>query len=133
VQLPHPRRAEDKVQIRDPAQGPLALLLGHTAAEPDQDLRPIAFEQPELAQAGVDLVLGLLAHAAGVEQDEVGLFGDGCGEHPLLHQLSSQPLAVQLVHLATPGLDEETAGLQGSTPPPSGGSSITTGSTGSKV
>ena len=32
------------------------------------------------------------------------------GEDPLLHELAGHALAVQLVHLAAPGLDEEAAG-----------------------
>jgi hypothetical protein len=121
LELADARRPEHEVEIGNPAQGPLPLLLGHAAAEADQQALFAFFEQAVLPQPGVDLLLRLLPHAAGVEEDDVRLPGLAGGEDPLLHELAGHALAVQLVHLAAPGLDVEAAGRSHRRAPGPGG------------
>ena len=62
------------------------------------------------AQGAVDLVLGVLADAARIQQDRIRLAGaiDQLIARP--QQLGGDQLAVEHVHLAADGLDVETAG-----------------------
>ena len=108
-ELAHARRAQDEVEIRHALQGPLPFLLGHAAAEADEQIRVAPLEEAVFAQARVDLLLGLVADAARVEEDDVRPVGLMGGEDALLHELAGHALAVQLVHLASPGLDVEPA------------------------
>src|SRR5690606_3784294 len=66
-------------------------------------------EEPILAEPRIGLVGRLLAHRAGVEQDQVGLGHLAGRQNSLLHEQAGHPLRVQLVHLAAPGLDEDPA------------------------
>jgi hypothetical protein len=109
LQLADPRGPEHEVQVGHPPQGPLPFLLRDTAAEADEQPAARLLEQAVLAEARVDLLLGLLPHAARVEQDEVRVFRVARRQHALLHELAGHALAVQLVHLAAPGLDEGAA------------------------
>jgi hypothetical protein len=81
-----------------------AFLAGHAAA--DADHHALGLQVLDAAEVAEDLLLGLLAHRAGVEQDEVGLFGVvrrgvalGGFEH------IGHLVRVVLVHLAAEGLD----------------------------
>jgi hypothetical protein len=134
-QLPHSRRPDHEVQVGHPPERALPLLLGHAATQADQQQLVLLLELAVLAEARVDLLLGLLPDAAGVEEDDVGLVGRTRRQHPLLHELAGQALAVQLVHLAAPSLDEEAAGLRSrrgaAHPSPSSSSSPPIGSRGS--
>jgi hypothetical protein len=109
-ELTDPRRAEDEVEAARAGQRALALLLRHAAAETDAQRGPLGLEQAVLAQAGVGLLRRLLAHAARVEQDDVGLARVARRQDPLAHQLAGHALAVQLVHLTAPGLEEVPPG-----------------------
>ena len=61
----------------DSLEQSLALLLGDAARHGDDQVRARALERRELADLAPELLLGLLAHAAGVEDDEVGVLEPG--------------------------------------------------------
>ena len=73
-------------------------------------VRPLLLEFFQPAQGTVDLVLGVLPHAARIQQDGVGLRGaiDRLVTRP--QQLGGDQFAVQHVHLAADGLDIESPG-----------------------
>ena len=105
-------RAEHHVHEGRAADDFLALLAGHAAAHADQ--HTLLLQVPDAAEVGKHLFLRLLAHRAGVEEDQVGLlrvvgwlvaFG---GVHDVGHLVR-----VVLVHLAAKGLDENFAGHGG--------------------
>ena len=60
----------------------------------------------ELAEAREDFLLGFLADAACVQEDEIRLFLIVDARPSAQLQVAGQALAVQIVHLATPRLDE---------------------------
>ncbi len=97
--------ADDQVDVGSPLEDQLLVLLGHAAHYADHLLRPAFFAVPQTAQLAVDLVLRVLADAAGVEEDRVG-FMDVAGELVTLPpQGGHNQLAVELVHLAADRLD----------------------------
>ena len=65
----------------------------------------------QAAEGGVDLLLGVLADGAGVEQDDVG-GGRLVDEFvALAAEAADDELAVEHVHLAADGFDEEGLGV----------------------
>ena len=68
-------RANDEVNVRRLLEDQLLILLGHAADDPDHLPRPLSPPVLEPADRAVDLVLGMLADAAGVEQHGIGRFG----------------------------------------------------------
>ena len=107
IDFADPARADHEIDVRVAAQGLFALLLRDAAAEPDPEVRPLALQQPVLAQPGIGLLGRLLPHRARVQEDQIGLLQLTGRHEALLHQLARHALAVQLVHLAAPGLDVE--------------------------
>src|SRR5439155_17386312 len=79
------------------------------AGQGNFQLRPLLLEQPKLAELAVDLGLGVLAHHAGVQDDEVG----GCLRIARLvavgFQLLGQHPSIGAIHLAANGPDMERA------------------------
>ena len=69
----------------------------------------LRFERFQPAERTVSLVLGLLADAAGVEQDHVGLVEVGGQLVALPAQAGHDHLAVEHVHLAADGFDKQPA------------------------
>lgn len=88
------------------------LALGHAADDADDFLGVGFFVAAELAEAGEDFVFGMLADAAGVEEDDVGLLvaRDGC--HAARLKLSLDELAVEDVHLAAECFEEVRPAIQ---------------------
>ena len=70
MQLP---RADHQVDVRGPLEDQLLVFLGHAAQHADDLVGMALFDVLQPAQGAVDLVFGVLADAAGVEQDRVGL------------------------------------------------------------
>ncbi|MNE55520.1 hypothetical protein D3C80_1503620 [compost metagenome] len=104
-------RAEDHVDIGRALADRLAFLAGHAAADGDDHVRLQVFEFTPAAQLGVHPVLGALADRAGVEQDDVGVFGAGRDFKGLMFtQQIDHARAVVLVHLATVGFDVKLLG-----------------------
>ena len=94
-------------------QQTLALLLRDAARDGDRDPRPLLLEDPQGAEEAHELVLGLLAHAAGVDHHEVG-------EGRVLGRLVAvreedllDPSGVVDVHLTAERLDDVALGGHG--------------------
>ena len=62
-------------------------------------------DRREVAEVAVELVVGVLPHRAGVEDDDVGLLVVGRGDVPRLLEQPGEPLGVVDVHLAPVGAD----------------------------
>jgi len=97
VQVPG---SAEQVHMRGLALDALMIALGHAADHANDHLGPLAFDAGDLAQSAVDLVLGVLADAARIEQHEVRLAEIVDREVPQLTELPENQLAVELVHLA---------------------------------
>jgi hypothetical protein len=110
-------RTEDEVHVGRAADDLLALLARDAAGHADHELRARALERLHAAEIGEHLLLRLLAHRAGIEEDEVGfrrvrglLEALGGGEHV------GHLLRVVLVHLAPEGADEDFLRLRHGSP-----------------
>ena len=86
------------------------VLLGHAAQHADNRVRPLLLEFFEPAQGTIDLVFGVLPHAARIQQDGVGLVGAIGRFVTRLQELGGHQFAVQNVHLAADRLDIESLG-----------------------
>ena len=87
------------------------LLLGHAAAEADEELRAAGFQVGELPHVAEDLHLGVFPDGAGVVEDQVGL-GRLLGEAEAhFRQHSHEPLAVGGVLLAAVAPDQGQEGV----------------------
>ena len=86
---------------------PLAVLLGQAAAHGDLHARAGSPGGLQAAQVAVELVVGVLPDAAGVEHDDVGLLEVVGRLQAVGHQEAGQALGVVLVHLAPEGADVE--------------------------
>jgi hypothetical protein len=76
---------------------------GHVAA----GARGFTLEDAQAAELGIDLLGGLLADVAGVEDDEIGVLGR-CGlDVPLAAQKVRHTIGIVDVHLAAVGFDVE--------------------------
>ena len=93
--------AVDKTEKR----GALAKLLGELPEDSDDTVGHGSFVVPYLAQRAVDLVLGVLPDAAGVEQDRIGLLRIVHQGVTVVPQAGDDHFAVQDVHLAADGFD----------------------------
>ena len=82
-----------------------AVLLREAAADGDLHARVLRLHRREVAEVAVELVVGVLAHRAGVEHDDVGLLAGGRGGVPRVLQQAGEPLGVVDVHLAPVGAD----------------------------
>jgi hypothetical protein len=71
-------RAEHDVDIGRALDDGRAFLAGHAAADADQQ-HALGLQVLDAAQVAEHLLLRLLAHRAGVEQDQVGLLGSSVG------------------------------------------------------
>ena len=65
--------ADDQVDVRGALEDEPLIFLGHAAEDADDFAGMLALGVLEPAQGAVDLVFGVLADAAGVEQDRVGV------------------------------------------------------------
>ena len=64
--------AEHDVDVAGPLDDQLAVLLGQAAADRDLQVGPAVLERLEVPEVAVELVVGVLPDAAGVEDDDVG-------------------------------------------------------------
>ena len=88
----------------------LAVLLGEAAADRDLQVGPLLLQRLQVAEVAVELVVGVLPDAAGVEHDDVGRVEVVGRLHALGREQSGDPLGVVLVHLAPVGAHEEAPG-----------------------
>ncbi len=109
--------AEDDVQVRQLLHELLAVALTDAASHGDVALLVGRAVSHGNVLHGCDLAveprIGGLAHAAGHEHDDIGLFNgaDGQRAQPLEH--AGDALGVVLVHLAAEGVDAESSALEG--------------------
>ena len=99
--------AEDDVDVPGPLPDLLLVHLGQAPAHGDLHVRPRLPEGLQVAQVAVELVVGVLPDAAGVEHDDVGRLHVGGRHETVRHEGAGQPLGVVLVHLAPEGADVE--------------------------
>ena len=96
--------------MRDPLEELFAFLLRHATGHREHHPRVLRLEGRELAHLASQLLLGLLAHAARVQDHQIGVLHPvgarpaGGAQH-LLH-----PIGVVRVHLTAEGVDEVPAG-----------------------
>ena len=72
-------RADDEIDGRRPADDLVAFGLGDAAGDGDADVAALVgrrlLQAPHAAELGIDLLCRLLADMAGIENDEIGVFG----------------------------------------------------------
>ncbi len=98
-------RAEDDIDVRCAREQFVFVVLRHTAEHADDQIGVAPLAAREFAEARPHLVLRLLAHAAGVEEDEFGSGAIGGRFPAACAKLPGGELAVEHVHLATDGFD----------------------------
>ena len=108
VQLAGPA---EQVDLRELGEQVCPVALGHAADYADHQARVGFFTLLQLAESGPDLLLGMLAHAAGVVEDDVCGVAVLGGLVPLAVELRQNQFAVQHVHLATEGFEVELFAL----------------------
>ena len=99
-------RPEDDVHERRFPEQTLALLLGDAARDRQHGASLGLLERPERPEKAHQLVLGLLAYAAGVDDQEIGQRRLGRLTVTARPQDLLDPTGVVDVHLAAEGLDE---------------------------
>ena len=98
-------RAENQIEVRHPFEQVRAFLLRHAAADADHDSLAILFVFFPPSERAVDLLFRLVAHAASVEQHEIGaVHAVGWNVALARHDLEDS-FRVILIHLAAVGLD----------------------------
>ncbi len=98
--------AEDDIDVRGSLGDEVAVLLGQAAADHDLEIRVGVLARLQVPEGAVELVVGVLADAAGVEDDDVGL---GIGGGPFVSvgfEQAGDALGVVLVHLTPEGADD---------------------------
>ena len=100
-------RTDDEIDPGRPLADEFLILLGHAAEHTDHEAGPLLLFEANPAERRIDLVLGMLPHAAGVVEDGVGV-GRGAAQLPALPaQSGDDELAVKHVHLAADRFDPE--------------------------
>ena len=102
--------AEDEVDIRRAADDRSTFLRRDATANADQNVGAQRLDLADTPEVVEHALLRLLAHRAGVEQDDIGVVGTvgqgqsiGVGEH------IGHPVRIVLVHLAAERANEELA------------------------
>mmetsp|Transcript_24847 Transcript_24847/g.59998 ORF Transcript_24847/g.59998 Transcript_24847/m.59998 type:complete len:430 (+) Transcript_24847:402-1691(+) len=98
-------RPHDQIDLRDPPQQRLALLLRDAAGDHDRHVLPRPLANGVGPQEGVDLRLRVLADGAGVEDHHLGGARLRGLRKPERAQLPFHPLRIRRVHLAAHRLD----------------------------
>ena len=107
-------RADDQIDVGQLVNQLLSAALRHATHETEDDIGPMAADLGgDILHFADGFLLRHVAHAARVEQDDVGdRFGGGQGI-ALGHELGGDGLRIALVHLATVGLDVNTGHVPG--------------------
>jgi hypothetical protein len=95
--------AEHDVDVRRLLAHELAVLLGEAAGDDDLAVGPGILPSLEVPEVAVELVVGVLPNAAGVEDDDVGLGLAVGAREPVDLEQAGDALGVVLVHLAPEG------------------------------
>ena len=101
--------AEHDVDVAGSLDDQLAVLLGQAATDRDLEVGPFGLQRLQPTEMAVELVVGVLADAARVEDDDVGRLELVGGLHALGSQQTRDALGVVLVHLAPVGAHVEAA------------------------
>ena len=103
---------DHEVDQRRPAHDLLAFGLGDATGDRDRHVAALArrrvLELADAAELRIDLLGGLLADMAGVEDDEIGILGTGFGVS-LARQEIGHTMGIVDVHLAAIGFDVKLA------------------------
>src|SRR5882672_11253735 len=104
-------RAKHQVHERRALGDARAFLARHAAADADDHLRPARLQKPPFPEQREHFLLRLLAHRAGVHEEQVRL-KRVVGGHEIRASVQHvrHPGGVVLIHLAAEGLDEVAAG-----------------------
>src|SRR5205823_15009422 len=102
--------AEHHVYMRRPTLDEVTILLCQAAGDGDLHLGAVALEGLDLTEMAVELVVGVIADAARVQDDDVGLLHIVGGLHALAIEQTSDPLRVVRVHLAAERADDVALG-----------------------
>ncbi len=97
--------ADDQIDIRGSFEDLPLVLLSHAAQHANDFLGISLLVPPQVAQGAVDLVFGVLPHAARVEQDRVRLVDRVHQLIAVLPEAGHHHFAVQHIHLAADGFD----------------------------
>jgi hypothetical protein len=103
-------RADYQVHVRRTSEDCPLVFLRHAAQYADDCVRVVLLHVLQPTQGTVDFVLSMLADTARIEEDRVGFSGVVNEFISSPHQLGSDQLAVEHVHLATDRLDVEAFG-----------------------
>ena len=101
-QRAHVVGAEDDVDPGRLLEDDRLVFLGEAAADGDLHALVLALRAREVSEGAVELVVGVLAHGAGVDDDDVGV-AVGRPDVPGGLEGAAQPLRVVHVHLAAEG------------------------------
>ena len=101
--------ADHQIDVRGAAEDLLLILLGHAAQHADDRVRIPLLDLFQPAQGAVNLILGMLPHAARVQQNHVGP-ADAIDQFMArAQQVGRDQLAIEHVHLAANSLDIASA------------------------
>ena len=93
-------RPHHHVDVPGPLVDEVAVLLGEAAGHDDLAAGALRLPRLEMAEVAVQLVVGVLADAARVEHDDVGVAEVAGRDHPVGFEEAGDALGVVLVHLA---------------------------------
>jgi hypothetical protein len=93
--------AEHHVHVGRPLPDAVTVLLGEAPADHDPEIGPGRLDRLQVAQRAVELVVGVLTDAAGVEHDHVGIVHTVRSHHAVGLVEPRDALGVVLVHLAS--------------------------------
>ena len=99
-------RADHQIEVGDFREQGGAAALGHAAEEPVDGMRPLFLLTAEQAHLAERFLLGHVAHAAGVEKDDVRFAGVAGHFVTPGHEHLRDLFGVALVHLATVGFEK---------------------------
>ena len=115
VQQPHDPAdvvgAEDRAHVRGPLEDELTILLSEATPNGDLQAWVLGLQGLQVTEIAVELVVGVLPDAAGVEDDHVGRGDVVDALHALGCEERGDPLGVVLVHLTPEGADDEPPGI----------------------
>ncbi len=98
--------ADDEVEVGQAVEQVGAAVLGHTAHHADDEVGLSPFAGGDMAGFTDGFLLGLFAHAAGIQEDDVGVGLALDDAVPLSAEHGGDGFRISFVHLAAVGLDE---------------------------
>ncbi len=96
---------EDDIDVARTIHDRVAVFLGETATDGNLHVGVLFFQHLEVTESAVELVVGILTDATGVEDDHVGIGDVVDAVHPVGLEQTGDPLRVVLVHLTAVRLD----------------------------